>query len=237
MKIGKGLALAALIAALPLAAQAAPVDFTDTFTGGASAQWNSYSGDWFAHDGVYEAAVPDNEPLTISTLGFDFVGSSLLTLTVDVNSLGDGGLWLSSDGTNQNGVLLVLGGNGFGPSGGTGGGHDLYWHVVHNGGISGQLFQASNVFTPGQNYQVKVTVLNGVYNAYVGDVLKTTLTDATFTHGRVGLYDEWGPMTFDNVHVVGETGVPEPASWALMIAGCGLAGAMLRRRREAFLPA
>ena len=28
-------------------------------------------------------------------------------------------------------------------------------------------------------------------------------------------------------------GVPEPASWALMIAGFGLTGAMLRRRRRA----
>jgi hypothetical protein len=29
------------------------------------------------------------------------------------------------------------------------------------------------------------------------------------------------------------TGVPEPASWALMIGGLGMAGAMLRRRRQA----
>ena len=32
-------------------------------------------------------------------------------------------------------------------------------------------------------------------------------------------------------------GVPEPASWALMIAGCGLTGAALRRRRAGTLPA
>ena len=32
-------------------------------------------------------------------------------------------------------------------------------------------------------------------------------------------------------------GVPEPASWALMIAGFGLAGAQLRRRRTAAVAA
>ena len=37
--------------------------------------------------------------------------------------------------------------------------------------------------------------------------------------------------------VAGGAGVPEPASWALMIAGFGLAGAALRRRRSAALTA
>jgi hypothetical protein len=38
-----------------------------------------------------------------------------------------------------------------------------------------------------------------------------------------------GGVFFDNVSVTG--GVPEPASWTLMICGFGLAGASLRRRR------
>jgi len=29
-------------------------------------------------------------------------------------------------------------------------------------------------------------------------------------------------------------GVPEPATWAMMIAGFGMSGAMIRRRRVAF---
>jgi hypothetical protein len=41
-----------------------------------------------------------------------------------------------------------------------------------------------------------------------------------------GLDDE--RFGIDNVSV---TGVPEPASWALMILGFGAGGAMLRRRR------
>jgi hypothetical protein len=38
-----------------------------------------------------------------------------------------------------------------------------------------------------------------------------------------------GGVFFDNVSVSGA--VPEPASWALMIGGFGMAGAMMRRRR------
>jgi Protein of unknown function (DUF642)/PEP-CTERM motif len=42
---------------------------------------------------------------------------------------------------------------------------------------------------------------------------------------------------FDNVSVSGQAAVPEPASWALMIGGFGMAGAMLRRRRASFAAA
>ena len=42
--------------------------------------------------------------------------------------------------------------------------------------------------------------------------------------------DAWG---IDSVSYNGSAGVPEPASWALMIAGFGLAGAALRQRRTA----
>ena len=70
-------------------------------------------------------------------------------------------------------------------------------------------------------------------------VLRTTLHDVSFAGGQVGLYDTYGPTRFDNFHVTGTVadatvaGVPEPASWALMIGGFGLAGATLRRRRTA----
>ncbi|WP_296597713.1 PEPxxWA-CTERM sorting domain-containing protein [Phenylobacterium sp.] len=37
----------------------------------------------------------------------------------------------------------------------------------------------------------------------------------------------------DNVAMAANTGVPEPASWALMIMGFGLTGALMRQRRDA----
>lgn len=64
------------------------------------------------------------------------------------------------------------------------------------------------------------------YNAYsfgfVGTGSPTTLTFASLSSGPFG-------AALDNVSV---TAVPEPASWALMIAGFGLAGAALRSRRR-----
>lgn len=53
----------------------------------------------------------------------------------------------------------------------------------------------------------------------------STLRLAADIPGNAGVF-------FDTVSVLG-AGVPEPAAWALMIGGFGMAGAMLRRRRAA----
>lgn len=60
---------------------------------------------------------------------------------------------------------------------------------------------------------------------FVADSASTLIT---FTSGTGGSNCCWG-AAIDNVSV----GVPEPTTWALMIAGFGGVGAMLRRRREA----
>ena len=47
--------------------------------------------------------------------------------------------------------------------------------------------------------------------------------------GFQGLGDEgWG---LDNINITGNSAVPEPGAWALMIFGFGAAGAAIRRRR------
>lgn len=53
------------------------------------------------------------------------------------------------------------------------------------------------------------------------------LTSVTF--GQLAQHSEY--LAFDNVTYDGSGAVPEPAGWALMIGGFGLAGAALRRRR------
>ena len=62
---------------------------------------------------------------------------------------------------------------------------------------------------------------------FVGTGSPTSITLAAVTAGNGGVF-------FDSVSVQTAGGVPEPATWALMIGGFGLAGAMLRRRRAAF---
>lgn len=59
---------------------------------------------------------------------------------------------------------------------------------------------------------------------FVGSGAATTLTATAITGTNGGVF-------FDNFQVNGA--VPEPATWALMIGGFGLAGAALRARRRA----
>ena len=81
------------------------------------------------------------------------------------------------------------------------------------------------------------------YGALVGQIgagpgsyrlLGTSFTGPAWATGTLVLY-YWDTFTADNSNQVDVniTAVPEPATWGLMIAGFGLAGAALRRRRAA----
>ena len=80
----------------------------------------------------------------------------------------------------------------------------------------------------------KVTWNDPVLLAFNGGQLKVTMNDATFNKGYYGLdsgsYD--GANISARFELVGAA-VPEPATWAMMIAGFGMAGAAVRRRRFA----
>lgn len=80
----------------------------------------------------------------------------------------------------------------------------------------------------------KVTWNDPVYLAFTGGQLKVTMNDATFNQGYYGL-DE-GSYKGANINATFElvgSAVPEPATWAMMIAGFGMAGVAVRRRRFA----
>jgi hypothetical protein len=92
----------------------------------------------------------------------------------------------------------------------------------------------------GETYGVSGNVQNGrvIWNGplalnFGGETLTVSLGNATFDVGD----DEWGDegnradVTATFTQTI-NAGVPEPASWALMIGGFGMAGAMLRRRRS-----
>ncbi len=62
-------------------------------------------------------------------------------------------------------------------------------------------------------------------------VASTNTAPFAFPTGPNGVNDTYGSFTLTVRTAEPTGGVPEPASWALMIAGFGLAGASLRRRR------
>ncbi len=96
----------------------------------------------------------------------------------------------------------------------------------------------------GQNFGLlNIGGFSAPYGALIGQIgagpssyrlLGTSFSGTAWASGNLVLY-YWDTFTPDNrgqVTVnINSAVVPEPASWALMIGGFGLAGAMLRRRR------
>jgi len=132
----------------------AALTFTDSFSP-ASTLWSDSIGNWTSVGGNYYALAPSNGPLTYSGLPFNFLNSDTFSITVTINSLRDEGIWLDTDGTNQNGVLLVLGGNGQQ-------GNWAYWHVIQNGDLSAPLDVNTSAFVPDLTYTVTV-IINGTF--------------------------------------------------------------------------
>lgn len=201
--------------------------FEDDFDSGPSPLWGNEFGSWGASGGVYDASFP--YPLTYSSLPFDLTDFSI---QVDINDIGDGGIWLRSQ-DRYNGILLVTGGNGFffgdtNPRSG----RELYWHIISNNVTSPILNRAENVFDPGvSDSTIRVDVVGNTYKAYVDDVLITTFVDSTYTHGQVALYDS-SVQTFDNVRLEANV-IPEPSTliiWSLL-ATLGITFSWHRRRK------
>lgn len=76
-----------------------------------------------------------------------------------------------------------------------------------------------------------------------GNVLTITMSDETFNEDNRGNDLDAGSRNGATVQATfaltqkAVAGVPEPATWAMMIGGFGMSGAMLRRRRSAMLAA
>jgi hypothetical protein len=226
----------------PLKARASIVSFSDSFSPAASSLWSDSSGHWTTSNGQYFAQVPSNSPVTFTGLPFDLTN---FTVDVTVNSLGDGGVWLRTEGTDlvngspQDGILLVTGGDGYGQGarGGTAG-TSLNFNIVQNGVLSGAE-EVDNVFTPGTTHNLKVVVSGDTYSAFVDGSTTPTIvfTNSIYSDGDVGLYDDQPnvagggsgtPQTFSAFSVSGTT-VPEPAFAFLTL---GILPLLLRRREH-----
>lgn len=86
----------------------------------------------------------------------------------------------------------------------------------------------------GRSQNGHVTWNDPIYLGFTGGQLKVTMNDADFNEGRNGLDGGYwhGANISAKFELMGGA-VPEPATWAMMITGFGMAGVALRRRRYA----
>jgi len=208
-------AAVAIAATLSAAGQAsANLSFSDNFDTGASPAWNNAVGNWNATGGVYGPASPGNYPPTYSGLPFTLTD---FTVSVENKFEDDSGIWLRSDGSNQNGVLFVMA-HGY-----------IYFHTVENGQYSSIYNIVSNPYGYGSDFTAKVVVTGNTYDAFVNGTLIDSFTTNKFSSGEVGLYSNSHNSKYDNFSL---SAAPEPATWSLMILGIGGMGAALRTRRR-----
>jgi hypothetical protein len=147
--------------------------------------------------------------------GLNVTTGQSFTVTVDPNDLWNAGAlprWSNADGLTHN--LFATGTDDSGQSAGTQIGQDF------------GLWTQNGLSAP---YGTLVGDIGGVFK-----VLGTNFSGAAWGTGALTLY-YWDSNNVDNSQFitasVNALGVPEPATWALMIGGFGLAGLSLRTRK------
>jgi hypothetical protein len=160
---------------------------------------------------------------------------------IDVEYVGTGYLWNTYEYVGNAGWYMYGGGYGFTKITLTGG-----------GSFTGIQFLAGSGFFDNQDLQYEVLNNNVVVgtgttgptaNLYSALTATFGFSGGTFDEVRLqnlgvsGAFDPLGyeALALDNIEIDAAPGVPEPASWALMIAGFGMVGFAMRRRKVAFV--
>jgi hypothetical protein len=134
---------------------------------------------------------------------------------------------LIAAGTRVNSHLIILDPAGTETRGATGSvtfNGRILGFILHQTGRDGANFVSTNAIfgAPGTTYGIMHSGLDGAPDAYsIGGSGNKTLSFTMNSTAAVG----------DYVRVI--TGVPEPRSWAMMLAGFGMVGFGMRRRRTA----
>ena len=223
-----------IVSATTTFARAATLFFDDFNSGAASPAWSNTLGNWTADGDVYRAQIPNNFPNAHSFVS-TFPSLTDFSVTVDVNTARDGGVWLraSSDPTSSvgvTGILLIFLNDGRAPN-------TLFWHEVI-GSYGSEHNSVSNQFSG--DFSVRIDVQGNTYSAFVNgsSTPATTFVSNRFTSGYVGLYDHnifGADQSFDNFRL-SDAPAPVPIPpvgglFGMILASIGLLG--LRRRRTA----
>lgn len=114
----------------------------------------------------------------------------------------------------------------------------LYLAIISWNGNAAQFDQPFQVISSGQGYWGSGTITLGADNTFVGTgephgiiYFPGTFSSLTFTDTS---NEYWHGLTIGVARLASdpEPGIPEPSTWAMMIAGFGLAGTALRRSRR-----
>ena len=207
--------LLALSALAALAASAAHATTTNINVSGSQGPWEQSINPNLPY------GTGDNQAPASASAGFDFAVGGVFTIT-----------YIS--GTTTNG----LGSSSYDALGQTS------YLANDNGGTSGDGFPSKNL--PSSDYPVYLSEVVGAFADangkvigtpfVVGDGAKETVTEVGVTQLLLGVNDDIfddnsGSLT---MQVSGPTaaGVPEPATWAIMLAGFGGLGVAMRSRRR-----
>jgi len=245
MSFSKSVLLGLTVAAAAFVAQGAQAtinitDYTqDKGSVGGTIHWdNPYGNDVNVNAGIGRFVLTGTDAATNKAVSYqsycvDIFQYVTKPMSFSVSSLTD---YLSSYGSNaatkanQLNALIANGNAGVGNATSSAAMQLAVWEILYEytSTTSYSLDQLSNTAFWSTGSGVDFSTAKSLANSYVGKVTSNVWkTDASYTLSVLKSDTAQDQLVFTR------SAVPEPATWAMMLAGFGGIGAMLRRRRPA----